>query len=997
MKYKYKAFISYSHKDEKFAKWLHKRLESYKIPHSLREKYPNLPKNLKRSIFIDKEELSTSSLLSENLKHSLENSKKLIVICSPSAVASKWVNEEIRYFKEVHGEFSVLAIIKDGEPNALSSSFYDDASEAFPDSLRYEVGEDGKVTNKETELLASDARKGNDKKMALLKLIAGILGVEFADLWEREKREARKRGAIVTVLVVVFIVVSLYAFTMFFADKGNDEIEQIDTKIAIIEKSIRDNNLSMEEIISCNREKEKLELDKDHIRDRLKWVKKYQTNYIEKAESIRKEKGDAEAIKYIKSNKDIRKAKREQAHKRYSKGLIYDAKIYIENYMYQDAKKMYKEAIDEFFDYDNVMEYTQFLDKQNKYKQAIYLLKKLLTIKLNEHQRILLYTNLGLEYSMNNEREKAIKMLNKSIELATINLDKSNKPLHRILKLLVDGEEDYFAYNSPNIIGQSYQVLGSLYKKENNFAKAEENYIIGLGLISSSNNLKQKITALANLGNFYLSIGDYEKSKIRLKEALELSLKEKRKDKKDELSYIYQKLGIVYIYTKDKSSIEYFEKSLVILNELVKFNPIAYKPRLAELYNDMAFMYHFHKDFEKSEYYYFESLRIKKSLYSYNQMAYINTYIQGYNNLIKLYLEYKKVDNIKIIINKIEKDDFSKINTVYSNFSGIFANHYNQIGVLLIENNDTENANKMFLKSLEIHKIISSKKKNILHYADALYNVATRMIYKNPKGAKKYYLEALELYKSLEEDTIAKYTYEIADTYYGLIYVYESLNQLEKAIDMSYFAIDLYSELAKKKKKYREQLLHIIEKLDVLYRRLNDKYKISQEEILIKSTQLYKKLVKNNFDEYQNILVWNSIQLGALKYSQNKLKEAQNYYEDVLTFDSKNSSAFINLYELEIITNQEINQTFEKMYVKVYQDKKKKFIEYEMLKIIKNITKNRKVDIESWEKRYKGIYLDWSFKELKEWVKTLKDEKIRKCIYEALEVFEKHNDTVKSK
>ena len=29
---RYKAFISYSHSDEKWAKWLHRRLEAYKAP-----------------------------------------------------------------------------------------------------------------------------------------------------------------------------------------------------------------------------------------------------------------------------------------------------------------------------------------------------------------------------------------------------------------------------------------------------------------------------------------------------------------------------------------------------------------------------------------------------------------------------------------------------------------------------------------------------------------------------------------------------------------------------------------------------------------------------------------------------------------------------------------------------------------------------------------------------------------------------------------------------
>ena len=77
----YKAFISYSHKDEKFGKWLHKALEKYKIPKELRKDYPSLPKSL-FPIFRDREELHTSSNLGVEILKGLKNSKYLIVICS---------------------------------------------------------------------------------------------------------------------------------------------------------------------------------------------------------------------------------------------------------------------------------------------------------------------------------------------------------------------------------------------------------------------------------------------------------------------------------------------------------------------------------------------------------------------------------------------------------------------------------------------------------------------------------------------------------------------------------------------------------------------------------------------------------------------------------------------------------------------------------------------------------------------------------------------------
>jgi len=73
-KYKYKAFISYSHRDEKFVKWLHRSLEKYKIPKELRETHKDLPKKL-YPIFRDREELPTSSNLSKNITEALRDSK----------------------------------------------------------------------------------------------------------------------------------------------------------------------------------------------------------------------------------------------------------------------------------------------------------------------------------------------------------------------------------------------------------------------------------------------------------------------------------------------------------------------------------------------------------------------------------------------------------------------------------------------------------------------------------------------------------------------------------------------------------------------------------------------------------------------------------------------------------------------------------------------------------------------------------------------------------
>ena len=55
--YKYKAFISYSHQDKKWGDWLHKALETYRVPKGLvgkETRYGSVPNRL-FPVFRDRE------------------------------------------------------------------------------------------------------------------------------------------------------------------------------------------------------------------------------------------------------------------------------------------------------------------------------------------------------------------------------------------------------------------------------------------------------------------------------------------------------------------------------------------------------------------------------------------------------------------------------------------------------------------------------------------------------------------------------------------------------------------------------------------------------------------------------------------------------------------------------------------------------------------------------------------------------------------------------
>ena len=114
---RFQAFLSYSHADRDLAHWLHRALESYRLPRKLvgsATAFGPVPARL-GSIFMDRDELPVSSSLGAEIESALAESGALIVICSPAAAASRWVNEEIRSFKRLHGASRVFAVIADGE------------------------------------------------------------------------------------------------------------------------------------------------------------------------------------------------------------------------------------------------------------------------------------------------------------------------------------------------------------------------------------------------------------------------------------------------------------------------------------------------------------------------------------------------------------------------------------------------------------------------------------------------------------------------------------------------------------------------------------------------------------------------------------------------------------------------------------------------------------------------------------------------------------------
>jgi tetratricopeptide (TPR) repeat protein len=211
---KYWAFLSYSHHDKAVAKRLQRQLETYRLPRRLvgRETSEGPVPARVLPVFRDRDELHAGADLKTSVQDALSRSRWLIVVCTPDAARSPWVNREIIEFKKLRGERHVLALIVRGEPFA-SDMPGREAEECFPPALRRALTPEGAAEGEPLEPIAADMRKhGDGPQRAMLKLLAGMVGVSFDDLVRRDlQRRMRWMSALVGASMLGVMVFALMA------------------------------------------------------------------------------------------------------------------------------------------------------------------------------------------------------------------------------------------------------------------------------------------------------------------------------------------------------------------------------------------------------------------------------------------------------------------------------------------------------------------------------------------------------------------------------------------------------------------------------------------------------------------------------------------------------------------------------------------------------------------------------------------------------------------
>ena len=206
--YTYYAFVSYRSSDEKWAKWLQEKIEGYRLPTTIQHENNDLPKSRLRPCFRYHTDIQPNELKTE-LRKKLEQSKYLLVICSPRSAQSPWVGAEIDTFVELGRRDRIIPIIVEGRPYSG-----DPATECYNPSLLKHFPHSDDI-NEDQEILGVNIHEEGSgsaymkRERAVMQLVSRMLNVSFDRIWQRQKRRIIRRIVLSTIGTILVLAALL--------------------------------------------------------------------------------------------------------------------------------------------------------------------------------------------------------------------------------------------------------------------------------------------------------------------------------------------------------------------------------------------------------------------------------------------------------------------------------------------------------------------------------------------------------------------------------------------------------------------------------------------------------------------------------------------------------------------------------------------------------------------------------------------------------------------
>jgi len=222
--YQYFAFISFQSADAKEAVRLQHAIESYRLPAVLC-KEQKVPRRIK-PLYCYINDMHAGEELMQELKSRMENSRYLIVVCSPNAAKSVYVNSGIDYFVSLGRRDSIIPIIVSGMPYSGNPE-----TECFPEALKRHFPKHADPLQDHSILGINIREAGVARRQAydraMLMVVARMLQLDFDGLLLREKQRRRKRTFLASLLA--FLVILALSLTWFFSQTVDVNIKVQET------------------------------------------------------------------------------------------------------------------------------------------------------------------------------------------------------------------------------------------------------------------------------------------------------------------------------------------------------------------------------------------------------------------------------------------------------------------------------------------------------------------------------------------------------------------------------------------------------------------------------------------------------------------------------------------------------------------------------------------------------------------------------------------------
>lgn len=219
--YSYFAFISFQSTDAKEAVRLQHTIESYRLPAVLCKQDASIPRRIK-PLYCYINDMHAGEELMQELKQRMEQSRYLIVVCSPHSASSVYVNSGIDYFVSLGRRDSIIPIIVDGVPYSGNPD-----TECFPEALRRHFPKHSDPL-KDHSILGiniheSGVARRTSYERAMLMVVARMLQLDFDGLLLRDQQRSRKRRIIATLLFL--LAAAAIGLTWYFSQTVNVSVQ----------------------------------------------------------------------------------------------------------------------------------------------------------------------------------------------------------------------------------------------------------------------------------------------------------------------------------------------------------------------------------------------------------------------------------------------------------------------------------------------------------------------------------------------------------------------------------------------------------------------------------------------------------------------------------------------------------------------------------------------------------------------------------------------------